>query len=305
MKNVDLNYFPGFTRKCMSFSIDDGVLVYDKKFIDILAPAGFVGSFNLVSDRLTELTHEEYREFYKGHEIANHCKYHPLAMADGVEYQFSNLPFNSQTSSHDHLHSTGIIGLYHIWRPNGWRFVATDEAYKRFVTECQIELEAIFGEGNIHSYVWPFGLQKNEELQRWMTEQGFESIRCGVTTKFDMPEDRNHLYCVARETNILERAEAYDALADDGKLKFFLIGFHSIDFERAEKWGDLQEFAEKYGNRPSDFWYATPHQIFTMDDAIKAAVVTDSGIVNNSDITLYATVDGVRITIAPREEYKF
>ena len=74
-------YFPGFTRKSVTFSIDDGNIDFDKPFLDILKPAGIKGTFNLTEPR--RLTPEEYRAFYEGYEIANHCQHHPMCFAEG------------------------------------------------------------------------------------------------------------------------------------------------------------------------------------------------------------------------------
>ena len=43
---IDKNYFPGWVRKSVSFTIDDGNIEMDKKFIDIVRPAGVLGTFN-------------------------------------------------------------------------------------------------------------------------------------------------------------------------------------------------------------------------------------------------------------------
>ena len=47
MKNVDINFFPGWVRKSVTFTIDDGNIKMDKKFLDIVKPAGILGTFNL------------------------------------------------------------------------------------------------------------------------------------------------------------------------------------------------------------------------------------------------------------------
>ena len=76
-KRVDLNFFPGWTRKSVTFTIDDGNIPMDTKFLEIVRPAGILGTFNLCSHWMDKMSPEEYREFYRGYEIANHCKYHP------------------------------------------------------------------------------------------------------------------------------------------------------------------------------------------------------------------------------------
>ena len=44
---LDLNYYPGWTRKSITFTIDDGNLKLDRKFLDVVKPAGLKGTFNL------------------------------------------------------------------------------------------------------------------------------------------------------------------------------------------------------------------------------------------------------------------
>ena len=53
-------YFPGFTRKSLTFTIDDGNITNDTKFLSIVRPAGILGTFNLCEPKW--LTPDEYRE---------------------------------------------------------------------------------------------------------------------------------------------------------------------------------------------------------------------------------------------------
>ncbi len=63
--------FPGFTKKSLTFSIDDGNLEMDRRWLDIMRPAGIKGTFNLCRD-YTEADREKLVSFYEGYEIANH-----------------------------------------------------------------------------------------------------------------------------------------------------------------------------------------------------------------------------------------
>ena len=47
MKQIDLNFFPGWVRKSITFTIDDGNMKLDRKFLDITEPAMLKGTFNL------------------------------------------------------------------------------------------------------------------------------------------------------------------------------------------------------------------------------------------------------------------
>ncbi|MBQ2709440.1 MAG: hypothetical protein IJF67_14315, partial [Clostridia bacterium] len=86
---------------------------------------------------------------------------------------------------------------------------------------------------------------------------------------------------------------------DDGKLKTFIFGVHSVDFERSGNWCDLEEFTEKYGGRPQEFWYATNYEIFHYEDAVKSLQISDNEIDNPSDVAVYIKIDGRPVVIEP------
>ena len=93
--------------------------------------------------------------------------------------------------------------------------------------------------------------------------------------------------------------EKYESYPDDGALKFFAFGVHSIDFERDDKWGDLSVFAEKYGNRPDTYWYASVGEIFDYEEALSSLKITESLIENPSNLTVYFEIDGERKLLEP------
>ena len=74
---VDKNYYPGFIRKAVTFTLDDGYYQHDKKVVDILKPAGFTGTFNI--NNPASVTDPS---IYEGFEIANHNILHAVAEKD-------------------------------------------------------------------------------------------------------------------------------------------------------------------------------------------------------------------------------
>ncbi len=296
MKTIDLHFYPGWTRKSMTFTIDDGNVKLDRKFLDITEPAGLKGTFNLKTP-LTHLTPEEYREFYKGYEISNHCKYHAYAFTPHTTREIKNEIFDRATADKAYGYLTEEEGLYRIFT-YGWTYLATDEKYMECVDDCQRELEALFGKGKIRGYVWPCGLQQNERVIELMRQHGFQAMRrtgyVADSTGFALPEDRLNWSYNADYQNMLELGEKYDAYPDDGELKFFCFGVHSHDFENAGRWDVLVDFCNRYGNRPNDFWYASVGEILDYEDAVKSVEITDGEIRNPSDIDLYIKVDGER-----------
>ncbi len=298
-------FYPGFVRKALTFTIDDGNVEMDEKFISIVKPCGIKGTFNLCTHSTDKMSKEEYRKFYSGFEIANHCKYHPHAFTDGKEYSFSDKPFDPEDkSSEDLFLCPGFDRMYYKWNGKYWCKVATDDFYVECARDCHRELEEIFGKGSVRSYVWPFCEQKNEKVKTEIKnlDLGYYGVRkTGEvldTTGYALPSDWNAWSYNCTDKNLLEQAAKYEAYADDGELKFFAFGLHSIDYERNNTWGDLKEFAERYGNRPSDYWYASVCQIYDYVRAAGSVYVGDDGKLHNpSDIPVYVEYNGEKIIL--------
>ncbi|MBR2474680.1 MAG: polysaccharide deacetylase family protein [Clostridia bacterium] len=296
-------FYPNYSRKAITFSIDDGNVTMDKKFIDIVKPHGIRGTFNLLSDNLNAFDAQGYRDFYDGFEISNHVKYHPQPFIDGVEYKITDAPFCRESADYSLTYKTDVDGLYYISKGKSWRFGCGAKDYIRFTKECNDELEAIFGEGSVKGFVWPYGKQPNMQVYEELCKMGFYGLRITGNTVdkdgFAIPKDRNNWSYNANNTALLDVAKMYEEYEDDGELKFFCFGVHSFDFERSGNWNELVEFAEKYGDRPSDYWYCTVYEAFSYEDAVKALKISEDKVENTSDIAVYITVDGVKRIVAP------
>ena len=123
MRKVDINFFPGWTRKSVTFSIDDGNIPMDTKFLSIVRPAGILGTFNLCSHWTDKMSPAEYREFYRGYEIANHCKYHPQVFSDTMRFVISDEKFDplggeDYTGANPVVYRTGIEDELYILHGN-------------------------------------------------------------------------------------------------------------------------------------------------------------------------------------------
>ena len=314
MKNIDFNFYPGWTRKAISFTIDDGHLDMDTKLINIIRPYGIKGSFNISSNNMTKHNDpDRIRKTYRGFEITNHVLLHPFAFADDADVILSDEFFNEETASKDVCYREegtpeGVYLRYNTARER-WSRYCTAKGYITLTNACKKELEEVFGEGSVRGFAWPFCRQNNSEVIEYLKSQYYGLRDAGrqnpvEDTAFLLPADRTNWRYNARHSNLLMRAAEYEALGDAGQRTWFCFGVHAVDFERDGKWEDLAEFAKTYGNRPEDFWYATNVEIFDYEDAVKAVIVEDGVIRNNSDITLYAKLDGKRITLCPGCEVK-
>ena len=305
MKSIKF-FYPSFTRKALTFTIDDGNLKYDEMFLDILKPAGIKGTFNLCSN-IHKGIEDATRDFYVGYGIANHCKHHPLVNYDGVEYIVSDERFDEKTADTGKVYQVeGKEGFFWVIRPNGWRQMIFEPDFSRYVEEGLRELREIFGEDAVKDFVWPYGEQNSESVKATIRRLHRSSRKTGPTLDLDgfaIPKNKYAWSYNANHMNLLDVMEMYEAYPDDGELKFFSFGVHAIDFERDGKWDDLRAFAEKYGNRPDTYWYASVGDVFDYEEALAMLEVTDEEIKNTSAVTVYLEVDGEKLKLLPGEGY--
>ena len=296
-------YYPGFVKKAISFTIDDGNYKLDKKFIDIVRPAGITGAFNLCGDdaKPVGMTDEEYREFYQGYEITNHAHRHPKLLIDKDEVVVTDAPVDlkkAESTDKNLLFKSEIEGMY--LRSFGRYFgrVTDEDTYIWLVDEGKRQLDKIFGAENITAFVWPYCEQPSDKIKAHLKSAGYKSVRKTGLSDFNIPKDKMAWIYNAHHANLTERAAEYEKL-DTDELTFFCFGIHSHDYENNNCWDVLEKFAQDFGNR-QDFYYATPTEIFDYADAADSLIVSESKIENPSDIDIYLTVNGKKTVVPAR-----
>ena len=138
MKQIETVFYPGWCKKAITFTIDDGNFEMDRKLLDIVRPAGIYGTFNVCSNHIDEKMAEEYRTLYAGYGIANHCKYHPYAFADGVTYQIHADQFDEKTADEKYVYPMENPTLYMVHRPKGWRIITDASNYAEMIRAGKI-----------------------------------------------------------------------------------------------------------------------------------------------------------------------
>ena len=315
---IDTNYYPGFVRKSVTFTIDDGDIAKDKLFLNIVKPAGIIGTFNIC--RTTDTSSEEYLSLYEGYEVANHHRLHALPFRETADFH-TGKSFESilkdelyhSGADTNYAYKTSIEGHYYInyhyyaesyLGKTSWHAMASDETYFKYADITKNDIEALFGEGSVVGFAYPHG-KLTETVKQYLIDAGYLYARKTGTLKnstgFALPDDRFEWTYNADVSCLLDVMAQYDALSDDGNLKFFAFGVHAADFDG--KWNVLEEFAKLYGNRPDDFWYASNRDIFEYEDAIKALEISEEKIVNNSDITVFITVNDEKVIIPANSVY--
>jgi len=301
-------YYPGFVKKAITFTIDDGNYPLDKKLMDIVRPAGIVGAFNLCGEdrKPRDTSDEEYRKLYHGYEIANHSHLHPMAILPSDEIIISEEQFDRETldlSDKTTIYKTEREGVY--FRSTGRSFVrvAYEDTYIKLVDEGKSALDRIFGAENITSFVWPYREQASDKIKAHLASAGYKSVRKTGTADFYIPKDKMAWCYNATHSNLLERAEEYEGL-DTDELSFFCFGVHSHDFENNNCWDKLIHFAGNYGKR-QDFYYATPSEIFNYADAVNALIFSDGEIENPTDTDVFIAINGKKTVLPARTSIKY
>lgn len=301
---LDVNFFPGWVRKSITFTIDDGNLLLDRKLISYVKPAGIKGTFNLITPLDPDFGPDGYRQQYEGYEIANHSRYHTYPLFDDVTYTVSEEPFDRETADPRLLYKTDEEGVYHM-HTYAWNRASRDDLYMEYVDNCTQELESVFGMDSIRGYVWPYGAQNNKHVFEQLKARGFQSIRAAGcvkdTTGFSLPADRFAWSYNADDSCLNDIARLYEALPDDGQLRFFCFGVHAHDFENHCTWGELEMFCKTMGSRPDTYWYAMNHEIFDYEDALKHLRISGSTVTNPSAVDLYIKADGQKYIVRAGE----
>jgi hypothetical protein len=190
-----------------------------------------------------------------------------------------------------------------------WHPVATYEAYTDNLDITKADIESVFGEGAVVGFAYPHGIY-NSQIQQYLKDQGYLYARATESSgtarpknDFSLPKDRYSWIYNANASDLNDVMANYDALKDDGTLKFFSFGVHAVDYDG--KWYILENFAKRYGNRPEDFWYASNRDIFEYEDAVNALEIYEDRIINPTNIDVFVTIDNVKTIIHANSVYEF
>lgn len=311
---LQATYFPNYTKKAVTFTFDDANMTHDPKIIEILRPAGMKATFNLVTNNLdlsSEASIAEVQSLYSGFEVANHTKYHPYpwdAYKDNENYgTFTDVKGNDVTNSSVEiaLKKSSTKGSY----------LAVEEEYIKCVDAGHNEIEKVFGKGSVAGFAWPGAGPATYTNLRDYVNNKYDMVRATgknevSKTTFALPNDWKEWMYNANYTNVYNRAQEFANLtvADSDELRWLSIGVHALDFYRAEnveEYDATNAFVNTVNllkGQENTYWYATNGEIFKYTKALKLLETDNSTYVkNNSDMTLYIKINGVRRKILPGE----
>ncbi len=261
--------YPGWVRKALTFSFDDGVQA-DRKLVEIFNRYGMKGTFNVSAGRagtktksgISFLALSEYAELYKGHEVASHGLHH-LAMAKLA-------PAEIETEIQNDL----------------------------------VALEGVVGYP-IRGFAYPYG-QTSPEVRAALQKYGIVYARgTGETGTFY--EEKDPLYWVMtghsfdQLPGIAEKYRDYNGWG--GVLSVCSIWGHSYEFDDAKNWDVIENFCKTLAHRP-DIWYATNIEIVDYMAACRKLQVSVDGkmFVNPTAIPIYLWIDGKNVVVEPKKD---
>ncbi len=296
INNTDFNYYPTWTRKAVTFSLDDGNIKLDEKALSYLNAANIKGTFNLIGSSVGN----EMKELYIGHEVGNHGYHHVRAIpsaADKDEYVYS-----------------AADGFYY---KDKTRYLSVDD-FNDSMDRGREVIEKIFGEGSVKSFAWPYGRgaagNNPEIINKAKTDYHNlrHSVDFGITKSeyFSHPTDLadweryKEWNVTSLDTDLIPMYTAYRDLHDDGKLKFFAVGMHSSDYEKNKTWDAMKSFCDEMGNKPDLYWYATNTEILDYGVYVKNLIIENGNITNNSPCDLYYISNGKKCLAPANSELK-
>lgn len=330
--SVNANYYPGFTRKAVTFSEDDGSAIYDPLFIALLNEYGFKGTFNL------NATKTDY-SIYAGHEVANHgCHEDGIKTTATTPYTLStvlkkiksmNSQLNSGIAADGNTRNDSVSSFVHPFT-SGYRFLSD----KVYTDAAELSaLAALFtAEGKTEYTAEKLGKMTEAEIfldylnAIGITSNRYVSNAYGGSKNFDLPEDfmlwtptlhQSQLKNTAQDGGYSNTyANAFRNLVDDGTLKLLYIWGHSFELVNEQyptssasatiKEADLVAFLNAFSG--DEYYKDTVSGIREYVEATRSLIVSGGKVYNPSDLTVYVTVtvedgEAKRIVLAPGETY--
>ena len=258
--------FPGFLRRALTLSYDDGVR-QDKRLIAIMQKHGIKGTFNINSG----LFASERSDVEKGR----------MTVEEAVElYADSGM-------------EVAVHGLKHLSLPDVPAIIALNDVF-----EDRKNLEKIFGR-NITGMAYAFGTYSDNVVEQ-LKMCGISYSRTTVSTqKFAVPDDflRLPATCHHRVPNLMDLAREFLTDPTRGlnlrRPQLFYLWGHSYEFDDNDNWHIIEEFCEFMGGR-DNIWYATNGEIVDYVKAFDSLVfsVDATRVYNPTATDVYLCISG-------------
>ncbi len=265
MNIIKYNLFPGGAHHCITLSYDDGRAA-DIRLAELFRDNGLKATFHLNSGR--------------------------LGMGDVITAD--QIP---------EVYRTHEVSCHMVTHP--FPTDNPDISVLEEIIEDRRTLEAACGYV-VRGMSYPFGNYNSHVIDLCRTA-GMEYSRTTLSTKgFGIPQDflAWHPTCHHNE-NVMDRLEHLYDFDKHGRMRLLYVWGHSYEFDNANNWHIIEEFAKAAANR-KDTWYATNIEIVDYINATKALrVSTDRTMVYNpTAIEVWFTINDQAVSVKPGETFK-
>lgn len=275
-----MNYmrFPGGKSKVLTLSYDDGVNS-DIRFIDILDRHGIKCTFNINTGLFGLVSNPIHKR---------------LSKEDAIKvYSNPNHEVAVHTLTHPFLEQMPI------------------EACTYEVLQDRINLEQMFGKP-IRGMAYPFGTYSDDVVET-LKSCGIVYSRTTLNDfSFKLPKDWLRLVptCHHRNPQLIELCDKFLEMREDRSPYMFYLWGHTYEFDNANNWDVIENFAEKMGGH-DNIWYATNIEIYDYIESYKRLQFTaDNTLVynpTNTELFFYTNIgpsNNKTLSVKPGETIK-
>lgn len=241
--------YPGGKHKVLTMSYDDGKLA-DRRLVEIFNKYGIRGTFNLNSGIINDenrIPPSEWKELYKGHEIAAHTVTHPTIARCPKTQIIDEL-----------LEDRKVLEKYTGYPVRGLAY--PNGSYSDEVAHIAKMCGFKYGRVVSDSFA-------NVALREMSKPLAQGPMLVGDVTGFEAPADYMKWSATCHHNhNIVQFAKEFAALSKKQYLYMLYVWGHSFEFDKNDNWNVIEEFCQILGGR-DDIWYATNIEIVDYDEA--------------------------------------
>lgn len=264
--------FPNGLSRCLTLSYDDGV-IQDERMIELMKKRGLRGTFNLNSGCYADRDYDDY-----------HTTHRRLTKERAIKlYTGSGFEVASHAVTHPFLEQLSpAMCNYEI-------------------LQDKLNLEKDY-DSLVRGFAYPFGTY-NDDVVAALKASGIVYARTVWSShSFDIPSDWLRLRPTCHHADPELGALTDRFLEEDrwGGAKFFYLWGHTYEFDFADNWSIIENFAEKVGNR-NDIWYATNIEAYDYINAYKQLLFDGAmtKAVNPTAFTLWFRYDDKTYSVEP------
>jgi hypothetical protein len=231
--------FPGGKHKVLTLSYDDGKTA-DYKLVEIMNKYGIRGTFNLNGGLQKDGKHidsSEWKDLYKGHEVAAHTFTHPTIDRCPSQEVVSEL-------LNDKIYLEDVMGypIRGIAYPNG--------SYSTRIRDIAKSLGFVYGRAVGDSYAMVHATElSNRDAQG--------KVPVGDENGFSLPTDYMEWKATCHHKHgLMDFGKSFCELHKTQYLYMMYVWGHSYEFEQDGNWGLMDEFCSMMSDK-DDIWYAT------------------------------------------------